>query len=305
MTDRIKIGYFPGCSLASGSVDYSESVEAVSAAARVDLVEIPDWNCCGATCAHSVNKMLALSLPARNLALAREAGLETLVVPCAGCYNRLALVHHALTNSPDTLAQVETIIERPYDGKMRIMNAIEYASEILLPRMNVKAGLLEGARFAPYYGCLLVRPPKVLAFDDPEDPVSMDVILRGLGADVVDWEYKVECCGGGHSLSRTDLVLPLASKILAAARESGADAIVTACPMCHTNLDLRQLDVKRVERLKDGMPVYYLTEVIGLAAGLDEKAIGVRRHFINATGLRAKLALRKSQPSPAKAGAGA
>jgi heterodisulfide reductase subunit B len=301
MTDRLKVGYFPGCSLASGSVDYSESVQATSAAARVDLVEVPDWNCCGATSAHSVNKMLSLSLPARNLALAREAGLEMLVVPCAGCYNRLASVHHALTSDRNTLAQVEEIIERPYDGKLRIMNVIEYASEILLPRIGVKADALAGARFAPYYGCLLVRPPKVLAFDDPEDPTSMDVVLRGLGAGVVDWEYKVECCGGGHSLSRTDLVLPLASKILTAARESRADAIVVACPMCHTNLDLRQLDVKRVERLKDSMPVYYLTEVIGLAAGLDEKALGVRRHLINATGLRAKLASRKSSPSPAKA----
>jgi len=284
-TAKLKVGYYPGCALTSGSIDYHESVVATSKAADVELVEISDWNCCGATAAHSVNKKLALALPARNLALAREAGLDTVFAPCAACYNRLMGTHKAITAAPEALAQVEGLIDRRYDGKLRILNALEYATEILLPRMKIAPEALKGLRFAPYYGCLLVRPPKVTEFDDAEDPHMMDDVLKALGGGVVDWEYKVECCGGGHSISRTDIVIRLSGKILAAARAAGAHAIVTACPMCHTNLDLRQLDVLRKEGARDGIPVYYLTEIIGLAAGLDERDLGIRRHFIEARGL--------------------
>jgi heterodisulfide reductase subunit B len=242
-----------------------------------------------------VNKKLSFALPARNLSIAREAGLTTVLAPCAACYNRLITTHRALTAAREALSEIEGIIERPYDGKLRILNALEYVSEVILPRLRIRADAFTGARFAPYYGCLLVRPPKVTEFDDAEDPTRMDDILRGLGAEVADWEYKVECCGGGHSLSRTDIVVGLAGKILAAAREAGADAIVTACPMCHTNLDLRQLDVMRLERRRDGMPVYYLTEIVGLAAGIDEKRLGIKRHFVEARGLVERAAARAKE----------
>lgn len=285
---KVKVGYYPGCSLMSGAIDYQESVQAVSRAAGVELVEIPDWNCCGATAAHAVNHKLALSLPGRNLALAREAGLTVIAAPCAACYNRLQSVHKALTGDAELRKEIEGIIERPYDGGLRVINMIEFAEEFLLPRLPAAAGKLAGVKLAAYYGCLLVRPPKVMEFDDPEDPRSMDRVLAALGATAADWEYKVECCGGGHSLARTDIVLGLSSKILSGAREAGADGIVTACPMCHTNLDLRQLDIMRKEGLKTGMPVYYLSEVIGLAAGVDESALGIKRHFIPAGGLRAR-----------------
>jgi len=288
-TPTIRIGYFPGCSLHGGGRDYDESVRAVSRAAGVELVEIPDWNCCGATAAHSVNKKLALALPARNLALAREAGLEVVFAPCAACYNRLLSAHRALEEGGASTHDLPTLIGRSYDGRLRVVNAVEYASDIVMRRLPTPSeSRLSGVRLVSYYGCLLVRPPKVTKFDDPEDPTSMDKILSALGATVLDWEYKVECCGAGHSLARTDIVLKLASRILAAAREAGADGIVTACPMCHTNLDLRQMGVMRKEGLKAGIPVYYLTEIIGLAAGIDEAVLGVKRHYIAAKGLTAR-----------------
>jgi len=285
-----RIGYFPGCSLASGARDYNESVLAVSAAAGVALVEIPDWNCCGATAAHAVNKQLSISLPARSLAIAAENGFTTIVAPCAACYNRLHGVNRELSEDAGKRAEIEGIISREFKGGLRVINALEYAKEFLMPALAGKIKPLKGLRLAPYYGCLLVRPPEVVQFDDPEDPKVMDAVIGDLGAQAVDWEYKIECCGGGHSLTRTDIVVNLSGAILKAAREANADGIVTACPMCHSNLDMRQLSVMKREGWKTGVPVYYLTQIIGLAIGLDEKALGIRRHFIPAGGLAAKKA---------------
>jgi heterodisulfide reductase subunit B2 len=283
-----RIGYFPGCSLSSGARDYSESVAAVSAAAGVTLAEVSDWNCCGATAAHATNKKLALALAARNLALAAADGLDTVMAPCAACYNRLASVNHELSENASLRAEIEEIIARKL-SPLRVMNALEYAAEVLLPSLSARLKPLTGLRLAPYYGCLLVRPPRVVGFDDAEDPRSMDDILKTLGAEPIDWEYKVECCGGGHSLSRTDIVLRLSKPIIHAAREAKADGIVTACPMCHSNLDMRQLDIMKIDGAATGVPIYYLTQIIGLAAGLDETALGIRRHFVPAEGLLAHV----------------
>jgi heterodisulfide reductase subunit B2 len=285
-----RIGYFPGCSLASGARDYNESVLAVSAAAGVALVEVPDWNCCGATAAHAVNKQLSLALPARSLAIAADNGLTTIVAPCAACYNRLHSVNCELASNAAKRAEIEAVISRKLKGGIRVINALEYAREFLMPGLAGKLKPLAGYRLAPYYGCLLVRPPKVVRFDDSEDPKVMDEIISALGAEAVDWEYKVECCGGGHSLTRTDIVVNLSGAILKAAREAKADGIVTACPMCHSNLDMRQLNVMKREGWKTGVPVYYLTQVIGLAAGIEEGKLGIGRHFIPAQALVAKKA---------------
>jgi heterodisulfide reductase subunit B len=289
-TTKTRIAYFPGCSLASGARDYSESVLAVSRAAGIDLVEIPDWTCCGATAAHATNRRLGLALPARNLALASAEGFSTIMAPCAACYNRLQSVNAALRDNASTRAEIEDIIERKVGEGVRVINALEYAAEFLMPALAARVKPLAGLRLAPYYGCLLVRPPKHMAFDDAEDPQSMDNVIKSLGAEVADWEFKVECCGGGHSLSRTDIVLRLSSAILDAARSAGAHAIVTACPMCHSNLDMRQMDILAAARSCAPVPIYYLTQIIGLATGLSDTDLGIHRHFIPAGALRDRAA---------------
>lgn len=277
-----RMGFFPGCSLGAGGREYAESMRALSAASGIELVEVPDWNCCGASAAHAVNRKLALSLPARSLALAAEAGLEEVLAPCAACYNRLRSVSLELESDDALRSEISEIISRDLNAMPRVVNAVEFAAMLLEDGRARRKCDLAGLKVAPYYGCLLVRPPKATGFDDPENPVSMDEVLRELGAEVVDWQYKVECCGAGHSLSRTDIVVELSGKILAAALAAGADAIVTACPMCHSNLDMRQRKIMRRAGSGERIPIYYLSQLAGLAAGVDANRLGIDRHFVEA-----------------------
>jgi heterodisulfide reductase subunit B len=135
-------------------------------------------------------------------------------------------------------------------------------------------------KIASYYGCLLVRPPKVLKFDDPEDPKSMDEIVKAIGAKPVEWEFKTNCCGGGFTLSRTDVVLKLTNDILEGAEEAGADAIAVACPMCHANLDMRQKKIEKEYNRKYSIPIIYISQLIGLALGLEHEQLGLKKHFV-------------------------
>ena len=210
----MKLGYYPGCSLKGTSIEYKESVKAVCKAFDIELVEIPDWNCCGATAAHNLNKELSLSLPARILALAEREGLTDIVVPCAACYNRLSVVQYELNEHKDLRNRVIEIIEMPYKGTSTVLNVVQLIQKYMVDKLQYKLVKPFNYKAACYYGCLLVRPHNVLNFDRVENPQSMDDIIRQIGGTPIDWEYKVECCGAGMSVSRTDLVAKLSGKII-------------------------------------------------------------------------------------------
>jgi heterodisulfide reductase subunit B len=275
----MKIGFYPGCSLTGSSREYNESVVAIAKALDIELIEIKDWNCCGATAAHSLNEELSLSLPARIMALAEEQGLTEIVVPCAACYNRLKVTQHELENDQKR-RRIAEILQLPYKGSLRIINVLQlleaYGSE------NIKAKVTQSFqhKVACYYGCLLVRPQSILKFDRVEDPQSMDSLVKVIGGTPIDWAFKTECCGGGFSVSRTDLVAKLSGNILKDAADRGAEAIIVACPMCQSNLDMRRGAINKTLQVPSNIPVIYITQAIGLALGIGAKELGLKRHFV-------------------------
>ena len=276
----MRVGFYPGCSLNGTSRDYNESVKVLAKAMELDLVELKDWNCCGATAAHSMSKELSLALPTRVLALAEQQGLEEIVVPCASCYNRLSVTQYELKNDEQLRTTVLEAVGMPYTGNVKILNVLQMIQKYMLDALPGKIVHPFAHSVACYYGCLLVRPQKVLNFDRLEDPQSMDRVMALIGATPIDWAYKTECCGAGLSVSRTDLVGRLSGNILKDADDRGAEAVIVACPMCHSNLDMRRNAINHYLEKTVQIPVLYITQAIGLAIGLSPKELGIQRHFV-------------------------
>jgi len=292
MTD---VAYYPGCSLHGTSREFDESLRAVAAELGIGLTEIDDWNCCGASSGHTTDHLLGVALPARNLALAEAQGYDTVVAPCAACYNRLSAARLALATEDGLAEQMPEIIGHRFANSVDVHNAVELlrdASVTIEEKVadTLAPNPLEGVKLAAYYGCLLVRPFEVCGYDDPEQPTSMDEVINACGADDVDWDMKVECCGGAFSVSRTASVLRLGRAIIENARSHGAEAIIVACPLCHSNLDLRQKAM--AQRGEEPMPILFVTQMVGLALGLAPVDLGLSRHFVDTEPLIARLVQR-------------
>jgi len=275
----MKVGFYPGCSMKGGAREYQESVSALAKVFGIELVEIPDWNCCGATAAHNLNKELSLSLPARIMALAEKEGITDIVVPCAACYNRLAVTQHELAEDAPLRTKVISIMELKYEGTTKILNIIQFIDKYIADKLEEKVVKPFNYNTACYYGCLLVRPHSILKFDRVEDPQSMDVLVKKAGGNAIDWAFKTECCGAGMSVSRTDTVARLSGNIMKDASDRKAEVMVVACPMCHSNLDMRRPEINKFLGENITMPVLYISQVLGLAVGLDAKTLGLDRHM--------------------------
>ena len=284
----MSLGYYPGCSLHGTSREFDESLRAVADRLAVPLAEIDDWSCCGATSGHATNHLLSVALPARNLALAEAQGHDRVLAPCAACFNRLATARHQVGHDPALAAKVGEVLERPFANSVRVVNVVELLRDAVAAIKANATRSLKGLKVACYYGCLLVRPAEVVEFDDPEQPSSMEDVVKATGAEPVSWNMRLECCGGGFSISRTASVVRLGREILADARRAGADMVVVACPMCHSNLDFRQEAMHA--RGAAEMPVLFITELVGLALGIDAKALGLERHFVGTGALVRRVA---------------
>lgn len=278
----MNIGFYPGCSLKGTSSEYAQSTLALAKAFDINLVEITDWNCCGATAAHNLNHELSIALPARVLALAEKDGMKEIVVPCAACYNRLTVTQHDLNADKDLKSRVEAILGMPLSGKIEILNVMQFIERYIADKIEGKVVQPFQQKVVCYYGCLLVRPHDVLQFDRLEDPQSMDIVMRKIGAESMDWGYKTECCGAGFSVSRTDIVGKLSGKIVKDAIDRGAEAIIVACPMCQSNLDMRRSHIDSYLKMKTTIPAMYITQAIGLAVGIDHKELGLQKLFVTA-----------------------
>jgi heterodisulfide reductase subunit B len=277
----MEIGYYPGCALHGSSNDYEASVRACLAALGVALRELDDWICCGATAAHSLNKKLAVALPARNLAIAERDGIPEVLAPCPMCSMELIKAGREIARDAARRREISEVVELEVSGGTQILNLIQVFQKIGSRRI-LEAAKRKLEEFVPgcYYGCLLTRPPESLRFDDCEHPHSMEDLLEALGARPVDWNYQTECCGAGMTMANEETVLDLSHKILANAAAHGANCIVVACPMCHVNLDMKQADIDRRFGVQHRMPVYYLSDLVGLAIGQDEQTLGIGRHFV-------------------------
>lgn len=277
------LGFYPGCSLKGSSREYTESVIAVANAFDIELIEVNDWNCCGATAAHNLNKELSLALPARILSLAEKQGLKEVLVPCAACYSRLSVTHHELINNPVLNYSIAKANNLEYKGTVGILNIIQMLDKYIIPNIDGRIIKSFDHKVACYYGCLLIRPHKILRFDREEDPQAMDILMLKAGATPIDWAFKAECCGAGLSVSRTSSVGRLSGEIVKDAVDRGAEAIIVACPMCHSNLDMRREAIDSYLGEKTKIPVLYITQALGLALGLDGNTLGLQRHFVSVT----------------------
>jgi heterodisulfide reductase subunit B len=273
-------GYYPGCSLSGTAKEFDISLKKVLKNLSVELTEIQGWACCGASSAHATSHILSIALPVHSLLKAKEQGLKEVVTPCAACYNRLVNAQHEMKN-PVIRERVETVVEHPYSNGLQVLNLIQFFN--LLGMDTIKAKVtqkLAHIKAACYYGCLLVRPHEVTGFDDEEQPLGMEKVVEAVGGKTVDWNFKTECCGASHSITHTDIVEHLSKRILDDAIAHGANVIVVACPMCHSNLDMRQLNIKKSFPGHKTIPVLYLSELVGLAMGMSPKELGIDLHFI-------------------------
>ncbi len=279
----MKYAYFPGCALHSTSKEYDISTRAVAEQLGIELCEIPDWICCGATPAHVTLHYLSLVLPIKNLLITRSTGANELAVCCAACFNRLKIANHIVQTDKEKKEKINELLKDRYEGEVETKHFLEilvkeYGLEKISQKVTHK---LTGIKVACYYGCLLVRPSKIMEFDDVENPQMMDRLMGALGAESVEWPYKVECCGASFSLTKTDIVLKLCKDILEMAKEAGADCLAVACPLCQSNLDLRQREIEKKYNTKFNLPILYFTQLVGLALGIEAKKLGLQKHMVS------------------------
>lgn len=276
----MKLGFYPGCSLNGTAREYNESVKALAPVFGIELVDIDDWNCCGASAAHAVNRDLSLALPARTLALAEKQGFDEIVVPCAACFNRLAVAQYELNKDELLKKSVEKSIDMTFNNDIKILNVVQFIDKYIKNKITEKISHKFEHQVACYYGCLLVRPHKIIGFDRVEDPTSLDELMQLIGATPIDWGFKTECCGASLSIARTDLVAKLSGNIVKDAADRGAEAIIVACPMCQSNLDMRRPQIDKYVGKEISTPVIYITQAIGLAVGIAPEKLGLQRHFV-------------------------
>lgn len=269
--------YYPGCCSRATGIGYTLSIQAISHPLEMELVELEDWNCCGSTPSISIDELGAICIGTRNLALAEKAGLD-LVASCSCCYTTLNRVNHYLQLYPELKEKVDQILAEvglEYHGKVSVRHLLEVSlNDVTFEVIESKVvNSLKGLRVAPYYGCQLVRPD--LGFDHPEFPQSLDRLIASLGAEPTPFTLKSRCCGGSLTIPMLATALPLLHQLLDSAQSGGAQCIVAACPLCQTNLDAYQDMVNRKYKTKYNLPVLYFTQLIGIALGIDHKALGL------------------------------
>lgn len=275
---RMRYAYFPGCSLSSSGYDYNLSLKFVAQALGIELVEVRDWVCCGASSAHAISHLLSVALPVLNLSHAEKDGFQKLIAPCLACLSRFKAANVELEHDASLKEKIHQVFDYQYQGKVKVYHPLEVFLEMGLEKIRERMRKkLTGLRIACYYGCVLTRPPKITQFDNVEDPQSMDSIVRTLGATPIEWSFKTECCGVSMTLTRSDMVLKLSNDILREAKEAGADAIAVACPLCQANLDGRQRQIEEAYNTRYGIPILYITQLMGLAFGAFPKEVGIQK----------------------------
>ncbi|MCX8022440.1 MAG: CoB--CoM heterodisulfide reductase iron-sulfur subunit B family protein [Syntrophorhabdaceae bacterium] len=282
--------YYPGCSLKTSSKFYDASIKRVFSSYGVQMDELDDWSCCGASAAHTIDDKLAHALVARNLSIAEKKG-NPLFAPCSACYNRAKTTNETLRIDRSLREEINGVIS-PLNclGTVEVLNIIEIFKDFIgLERLTEKLRYdLSSLKVVPYYGCVLTRITKFMPFDDREDPKSMDMVLWISGVETIKWPYKMECCGASKTLTDKDLTFELSSRIMDMAFTLGADAIVTPCPLCQLNLDILP-SLGKKERV---LPILFLSEVFELA--IFGNLSGTSSHMIPVDGVTGKIGKKHS-----------
>lgn len=273
------VAYYPGCSLESTASEFNESSLAVCKALDMKLIEPHGWLCCGSSPAHKADPEYALLLPIENLNLFEQSGFKEVTMPCAACFNRHKAAQYEIRHHPEERAALDEKLDYTHQDTVKVSTLSEAifnhaGSEIVAQKVKKP---LQGLNVVSYYGCLLTRPPEITEVENPENPTDLDDLMAAIGAEVKDWSYKTSCCGAAHSLSRPDIVVSLSSNLIDQARAAGADVIVVACPLCHMNLDARQMQMD----LEEPMPILFFTQLMAIALGLPSKAAMLHKNIVD------------------------
>jgi heterodisulfide reductase subunit B len=271
----MKTYYYPGCTLPDKARDFDTSARTSCELLGIELSEMERWVCCGSAFKLDRTNVMQHLAPIRNLAEVHKDGGRVMTL-CVFCYNSLKRANHAFCEEPDKHETINEFMESEYDGSVEILHLLEILkNEVGFEALRDKVKRpLTGLRVAPFYGCLLLRPMDEIGFEDPENPSVLEDFLAAVGAEVVDYPRRLECCGSYLSLKDQDLTRKTVEKILASAVESGANAIVTSCPMCNFNFEFFGGELTARDRIH----VFYFTELLALALGADLELCGLEQH---------------------------
>lgn len=304
--------FYPGCSLQKSARPYLDSTLAIQGTLDFKVEEVKDWNCCGATEYKSLHPLAAVALEGRNLALAEKQvdGSRTLVAPCSACYLNLAKAEHYMREDQGLAQKVNTALEAGglhYNpGSVDVRHLLDVmVNDIGLDTIKSKVKKpLAGLRIAPYYGCMIVRPDPDHRYDNHEYPMSLDRLVKALGAEVIDFPMKAHCCSGHMTQVSPKVAFELIRRLVHSATEYKADMMVTLCPMCQLNLDAYQVEMNKALHTNYAMPILFFTQMMGIAFGKDPAALGFGKEFVNAAPALAKIGVSApagGEPPAAKA----
>ena len=287
----MNFAYYPGCSARGSSADYEKSTQAVCKALNMNLVDIPDWSCCGSTPAHAVSSELSAALCVRNLDIAAQQQADLLLTPCPSCLSNLRMASKRMED-PQFRARVDELLDGPsaktFPPVTSVMQGIAGQLDMDAIASRVRKSL-KGLKLAAYYGCLMSRPAEIMDFGDPENPTLMESMLAACGAEMVDFPLKTSCCGASFGIPERSMTARNTGRILDLATRLGVDAVIVACPLCQMNLDLRQVQAGDAVQTRFNLPILYYTQMLGLAFDLPKTDLGLEKLRVSADGLIAKL----------------
>jgi len=274
--------YFPGCTLNTKAKNFDQTARNCSRLLGFELKELKNWTCCGATFPLATDNIMALLPPSRILATAREEG-TALTTLCAICFNVIKRTNRLIQGDGEKRDKINNFIEKNYQGDLQVLHYLEILKQSIgFPQLKEKVKKpLAGLKAAAYYGCMLLRPFDEMGFDDKERPTLFEDFLEALGAKAIDFPYKIECCGSFQSVGSPDVATECAHKILSSALKNGAEAMVSTCPMCTFNIDHKQSDIKQKHSDFKPIPVFYFTQLLGMAMGLDYQTLGFEQNAVD------------------------
>ncbi|MEE9119705.1 MAG: CoB--CoM heterodisulfide reductase iron-sulfur subunit B family protein [Syntrophobacteria bacterium] len=290
----MEIAYYPGCSLHASSRLYDVQTKLVMGRLGVDLKELEDWSCCGATSAGKIDDFMAIAMPARNLGIGEASGLSEIVIPCSACYSRMLVAQAALQTDQKLMDEINAELSKKVKGDIRIMSILE----VLVPKAESReleekaVKKLKGLKPACYYGCMQTRFPRdVPVPDDVENPQGMEIVMKALGTDPLDWSYKTDCCGASAAVNDADTSFHLMSRIMKDAIARDVNCFITTCPMCQLNMDAYQERFCKRYGISERLPVYFITEMLGIAMDISPQQLQIDRHFVDGVKLLKELDL--------------
>lgn len=278
-------GYFPGCSLKSTAKEYDDTVRQLCRSFGINLIEIDDWVCCGSSPVHALSEEISLALPLKNLSQAEGQGLKNILSPCPSCHSHMLCSHAEMEKEGSHRERLQELAGSHYAGSLQLRHLVDFLyHDVGIDKIKEKVTRpLTGIKAVAYYGCMTRFPG--ITFDDREMPTMIDDIVQALGAEALPWSHTTECCGASFSISKTETVLRLVREILEAARLVNAGCIIAVCPLCQSNLDMRQVEIQKKTGELFNLPVIYLSQLILMSQGSSRQELGFSRHLIDPTPL--------------------